>query len=195
MSEDRMRTTYYSWMYRLVFGESNRWGKTWWGLTGLLHSIEFVYELEMDANRAEDGKDLRWRFAYENGYVNEAEFLYSEDKPCTVFEMMVALVVRIEDHIMDDPDIGSRTSKWFWHMIESLGLSECSDDLFDVSAAEDVIFRLLRRDYEPDGRGGLFTIENCVHDLRQVEIWYQAMWYLDNYILRRGHDRLSNDFD
>ena len=46
--------------------------------------------------------------------------------------------------------------------------------------AIDVIRRFLNRDYERDGKGGLFTIEHCRYDMRDIEIWYQANWYLDN---------------
>ena len=38
----------------------------------------------------------------------------------------------------------------------------------------------LNRDYGRDGKGGLFTIEHCRYDMRDIEIWYQANWYLDN---------------
>jgi hypothetical protein len=35
------------------------------------------------------------------------------------------------------------------------------------------------REYNPDGsNGGLFVLKNPRADLRETEIWYQAMWYL-----------------
>ena len=40
----------------------------------------------------------------------------------------------------------------------------------------------LNRQYEADGRGGLFIVRNSRFDLRTVEIWYQAMWYLDEVL-------------
>ena len=52
------------------------------------------------------------------------------------------------------------------------------DLLFDAEFVDDVIARFLNREYEPDGKGGLFTIKNCNHDLRTVEIWRQLSWYL-----------------
>ena len=83
---------------------------------------------------------------------------------------------------MDDPKMGNRTSQWFWGMINSLGLSGMYDDNFDKDFVYEVVYRFLDRDYEPDGRGGLFTIKNCDKDLREVEIWYQLCWYLDSFI-------------
>lgn len=78
---------------------------------------------------------------------------------------------------MDDPDIGNRTGQWFWDMIVSLGLGSMDDSKFDKAYAIDVIRRFLNRDYERDGKGGLFTIEHCRYDMRDIEIWYQANWY------------------
>ena len=101
------------------------------------------------------------------------------DGPCTMLEMMVALAIKCEE-IMDDASIGDRTGQWFWGMIHSLGLSSMSDRVFDRDYVDDVIARFLDRDYEPDGRGGLFTVRHCSHDLRTVEIWYQLSWYLDS---------------
>ena len=79
---------------------------------------------------------------------------------------------------MDDTLFGNRTGQWFWGMIRNLGLSPMNDSNFDAEFVDDVIARFLNREYEPDGKGGLFTIKNCDHDLRTVEIWRQLSWYL-----------------
>lgn len=148
-------------------------------LLGILHDIPFTYCIPRDANRADDGISLRYRFAIEQGYSDTPDCL---DGPCSVFEMLVALSMRCEECIMDDPLIGDRTAEWFWRMITNLGLGSMSDNRFDISLVEDVITRFLNREYEPDGRGGLFTIRDCEYDLRKVEIWHQLCWYLDNII-------------
>ena len=96
--------------------------------------------------------------------------------------MMTALAVRCEEHIMTDPDVGNRTGQWFWQMITNLGLVDMTDSKFDRKYVDLVIQRFLDRTYEPDGKGGLFTIEHCPYDLRTVEIWYQLCWYLDKLI-------------
>ena len=81
---------------------------------------------------------------------------------------------------MDDPEIGDRTGQWFWGMIVNLGLGSMTDNRYDEDFVTETIERFLDRDYEPDGKGGLFTVRNCDRDLRYVEIWYQLCWYLDN---------------
>ena len=96
--------------------------------------------------------------------------------------MMVALAIRCEENIMDDPSYGNRTGQWFWGMIVNLGLGFMTDSRFDEKFVDDVIFRFLNREYEPDGKGGLFTVRNCKYDLRTVEIWYQMCWYLDTFV-------------
>ena len=144
-----------------------------------LHNTEFVYFLPMDKNRANDGEDLRYRFIEDCSEYNDKEILRYLDEPCSVFEMMVALAIRCEETIMDDPQVGSRTGQWFWGMIVNLGLGSMIDSRYDAHVVDEIINRFLYREYEPDGKGGLFRIPNCEQDLRTVEIWYQLCWYLD----------------
>ena len=96
--------------------------------------------------------------------------------------MMIALAIRCEENIMDDPHMGDRTGQWFWGMITNLGLGGMTDESFDIDSASRKIRRFLDRKYEPDGTGGLFTIPRCSVDLRTVEIWYQLCWFLDTII-------------
>jgi hypothetical protein len=136
----------------------------------------------MDGNRAEDGINLRYRFGYEKGYEDCQIASCLDTKPCSVLEMLVALAMRCEEHIMDDPALGNRLGKWFWSMIENLGLSSMSDRKFNRSFTAGVVKRFLNREYDPDGKGGLFIIKNRKIDLRREEIWYQMCWYLDSIL-------------
>ena len=171
---------YFEWMCDLVCG--SRFSKTtsYKKLLKYLHLTDFEYIILKDGNRAEDGIDLRYRFAYEHSRIKDAESYLQG--PCSILEMMVALSIRCEENIMDDPSIGNRTGQWFWGMINSLGLSSMSDDRFDKRYVDHVIERFLSRKYSPNGKGGLFTINNCDQDLRDVEIWYQLCWYLNGIV-------------
>ena len=82
---------------------------------------------------------------------------------------------------MSDADFGDRTGQWFWGMIENLRLDKMTDQRFDLKKVSQIIDRFLHREYEPDGTGGLVTIEDCEYDLRTVEIWYQVMWFLTKF--------------
>ena len=96
-----------------------------------MHSVEFVYIIGMDGNRAEDGIDLRYRFGYERKHEGPMVATYLDDRPCSILEMMTALANRCEEHIMDDQDIGDRTGQWFWSMISNLGLGSMTDINFN----------------------------------------------------------------
>ena len=65
-------------------------------------------------------------------------------------------------------------------MINNLGLGDMIDSRFDEFYVEETIDIFLNREYQSNGKGGLFTIKNCDYDLREVEIWYQLCWYLDS---------------
>lgn len=178
MSQNKITNEYFEWLSDLIQSKKRK-SVSYRKLLVLLHNTEFTWGISNDGNRAEDGIDLRYRFALEMGYRNIHLYLKG---PCSVLEMMVALAFRCEEHIMDDPDIGNRTSQWFFEMLESLNLIEMDDLHFDANYARDRITRFIERRYEPDGSGGLFTIRRCAYDLRNVEIWYQMCWYLDSIL-------------
>jgi hypothetical protein len=182
MTRQNLNKEYFDWMYNLVCGEKRFKKVSYRKLLSYLNKVDFNYIYEMDGNRAEDGMDLRYRFGYENDIPDYEITAHLDDRPCSILEMMVALSVRCEENIMDNPDIGDRTGKWFWGMIESLGLYSMDDSCFDRSKADKIIHCFLSRDYKMNGEGGLFTIPNYRGDLRYVEIWYQAMWYLDTVL-------------
>lgn len=144
-----------------------------------LHKCEFRYSIPRDKNRAHDGIALRDRFAYFNGYEDLTNVLVG---PCTVLEMILALAIRCEETIMDNPEIGDRTAQWFWGMITNLGLGSMYNDRYDKQYVDFVINRFLDREYASDGTGGLFTVRDCRKDLRKVEIWYQLNWYLNTIV-------------
>jgi hypothetical protein len=147
-----------------------------------LNDTEFIYTLHMDGNRAEDGISLRYRFGYECDIEEPVIACYLDDRPCSTLEMMVALCVRCEEHIIGNPEIGDRTGQWFWGMVDNLGFGNMDDDHFDVSVANDILQRFFNHEYDRDGKGGLVTVRHSQYDLRSVEIWYQMMWYLDEFL-------------
>lgn len=164
---------YFEWLCDMVC--SDRFAKdiSFKKLLTYLHEIEFVYSIHKDSNRAADGIDLRYRFADNDGekYLRGA---------CSVLEMMVALAIRCEETIMDDTEKGDRTGQWFWGMISNLGLGSMSDDRFDEDYILKAVHKFMYREYEPNGKGGLFTVKECQFDLREVEVWTQLCWYLDS---------------
>ena len=116
----------------------------------LLNDLDFIFTIPKDGNRYEDGIDLR------------------------------ALAVRMEDHIMYDPDKGNQQSHWFWVMFDNLGLQPMTNSRFEEHRADiyDIVDRLNYREYEPDGTGGLFVNKKKKKNMLEEEIWYQMMEYL-----------------
>lgn len=176
MFRDQLINDYFEWLWNFTKCRGHSQNRK---IITLLHNIEFRYSIPMDANREEDGIDLRYRFITEVGIPKNYQEVYAYlDGPCSVLEMMIALAIRCEESIMDDPDIGDRTSEWFWLMMKNLGLDYMSDRKFDRDIAEEKISIFLDRRYKRNGEGGLFVV-NGRRDLRKVEIWYQMCWYLD----------------
>lgn len=182
MIQDELNKRYFEWLYGLVYGTNVYNSLSYRRLLTFLYNTEFTYIIDLDENRAQDGVDFRYRFGYENGYSRGIIERHLDNRPCNIFEMMVALAFKAEEQIMDDYEHGNRTGQWFWNMIVSLGLGTMNDVDFDEDHVYGIILRFLDRRYCPNGRGGLFTIENCQYDLRTVEIWSQFMWYLDDVI-------------
>ena len=182
MTKNELNNKYFEWLFQLVCNEKYSKRISYRKLLYYLHDINFSYIIDMDSNRAEDGEDLRYRFGYELNYEGSLIESYLNTQVCSVLEMMIALSIRCEEHIMGDPDIGNRTGQWFWNMIVNLNLGSMNDVNFDKAYVEDVISILLNRKYERTGEGGLFTVKHCKYDLRDVEIWYQMCWYLDSLI-------------
>lgn len=181
MTRSNLITEYFRWLSDLACGDRYSTGISYSKLLYHLHNTTFRYSMLMDENRAEDGKDLRYRFAISECYDESPELILDcLDGPCSVLEMMVALSIRCEETIMDDTDYGDRTRQWFWDMIINLGLGSMTDDRFDVRFVDEVLNRFLDREYEPNGVGGLIMIINCDVDLRTIEIWRQLCLYLDS---------------
>lgn len=168
-----IRDKYFEWLYdSMCEGRFNK-GISYRSLFSLLHDTEFTWTILRDENRAEDGIDLRYRFACDSGYDSPYSISTCIDGPCSVLEMMVALAIRCEERLMCDQDVGDRTRQWFWGMITTLGLGAMHDDNYDERVAVRIIDRFLNREYSADGKGGLFRVKNYDHDLRDIEIWYQ----------------------
>lgn len=173
MSDKYLQQKYFNWLCSKINYKKTTRDNKYNKLLRYLFNKNFTYTIELDENRYCDGIELR-----KEHFDGDFDIL----GPCSILEMLVALSIRCEDYIMCDDDIGDQTGKWFWLMIFNLNLQSMTDDYFDKVYVDDVIYKFLNREYEPDGTGGLFKIKNCKYDLREVEIWYQLNWYLDTII-------------
>lgn len=176
-----MRETeqYYDWLYKIVCGEWEPRNLSFHRLLMYLFNRDYIPACEMDVCRATDGINLRYRFASENNIPYGKIDAVFQGVPCSMLEMMVALAIRIEEHIMEDRSMGNRVGQWFWSMVVSLGLAAMDDTRFSKERAEPILARFMDRDYQPNGAGGLFTITRTSIDMRTIDIWYQLMSWLN----------------
>lgn len=180
MTDNKLRTEYFDWIYRLVLGENEEYRT----LLAQLMDIPFRYSVQMDGNREADGVNLRYRFGYENDVPDYIIANYLDDRQCSVLEMMAALYLRFEEQIEGHDCFAPKSSpsNLFMSMLESLGLDKMSGECFDSDKAERIIFAFLDRQYSPNGRGGLFSVRSR-RDMPSVEIWYQLMYWADENVL------------
>ena len=131
-----MRETeqYYDWLYKIVCGEWEPRNLSFHRLLMYLFNRDYIPACEMDVCRATDGINLRYRFASENNIPYGKIDAVFQGVPCSMLEMMVALAIRIEEHIMEDRSMGNRVGQWFWSMVVSLGLA-AMDDTRSVKSA------------------------------------------------------------
>lgn len=181
--QNALTSAYFNWLVDIACYDQYRTAKrTYSKLLRYLFERDFdVFIIEADINRAADGVKLRSQFGDEMSYTDETVNRYLTGS-CSILEMMVALSLRCEIHIMCNSSIGDRTGRWFWEMISNLGLNDSTDYQYDKKYVEAVIDALINRDYKPNGKGGLFLIENSRQDQRGVEIWYQMCGYMNNIL-------------
>ena len=178
-----LRERYFDWMISKITLESKLIDPANYSrLLEYLYNRSFEYYiLPMDGNRSEDGIDLRYTFGYEQNIDQHEIERCLDHRDCSILEMMVALAIKAEN-IVGDSSLGDRTGIWFWNMMQSLGLLMIGDDRH--YNAPRVIFAIdcfLNHDYSVNGKGGLFTVNDPPHDMRDTEIWNQMCWFLNEY--------------
>lgn len=108
-------------------------------------------------------------------------------KPCTVFEMMIALSRSAEYLTEGNGDDGARL--WFWQLMDNLGIAQyvdayfASDDRYkEIISAR--VTNMVNRTYDSRGNGGLFPLRDAPSmganhvSYQRMELWYQLMNYI-----------------
>lgn len=168
-----LEINYFKWLCKKVMYVTHPTPSlTYWKLLRVLHSIEFVWLISGDDNRAEDGLELRDEFLFENRTPKRL-LPRGRAVSCSVLEMLIAFSQRAE-FVTD-----VKAVDWFWEFLDNLGLTKFNDSAFeDPADIEEILDRFIWRTYSRNGEGGLFPINNAQVDQRNVEIWYQFCDYL-----------------
>lgn len=171
---------YFAWLVNFVCDTDQK--RFYSELLRYLFNCEFVYDNEYDKNLADYGVELRYEYHERIASLSE-DTLYRE---CTLLEMMIALSVSMEEEIMSNDEHGDRTHRWFWGMIESLGLDKYEDSYWDELKVDEIIENFEEKRYQKSGKGGLFTVENGQFNMRNMTIWEQMSGYLTEIINEDG---------
>lgn len=179
-----IETSYFQWLCEMVHADSME--KSYYILCNILFHCPFVAKNPRDINRQIDGTQLR------QDYIAEIEMLYNTEidnasifieNICSVFEMVIALAKRMNDELMTENTKEDKTYKYFWEIIDNLGLTDCDDSRIDNGNAYPKISTCLEnlnnRKYKKDGSGGMFPLKCPEKDQRKVEIWYQMQAYIN----------------
>lgn len=164
---------YLTWLYTKV--ERLRDGEPpYFELLEQMFKTKFDWMIPNDDNRVEDGLALRRRFQFETGQdISSGDWM---DLDCSFLEMLVALSQRLSFQIDED------VPNCFWHILRNIGIDEnCQDGLIDHEYVDDALNRVIWRNYEADGSGGLFPLQNPDRDQRGVELIYQLYRYSMEY--------------
>lgn len=157
-----MRLKYYKWLLNLIGEKDTILTKT---LMRVVFESDHVYGFSED-QRAEDGYLLRYDFGEHYRYTDNQIRKGIDNAPVSFLEVMVALCKRLYDITCDSCDM--TMADWFTVMIQSMRLDdEPVED--EIENACDIV---MDRDYDDDGRGGLFWVPGS--DLSVMNIWYQA---------------------
>lgn len=109
---------------------------------------------------------------------------FNLDSYCSVFEVLVTLAYQWEHRYGYDNDIGDQIPVWFAEMLKNAGLDSFNDLSWSYDAiiiTDDIISRILDRQYAPNGIGGLFPLKNPVpgFDARELGLLDQLAHYIN----------------
>lgn len=171
MIPEPLDDVYFQWLYGHVAQTRYKSPqRNYWNLMRKLYTTEFKWFVANDDNRIADGVALRFEFMETASVDPDSEWL---NAPCSVLEMLVAFTRRLSFEAEGEP----RT--WFWHILKNLRLDQLNDaQPLPESQVDNILHRMIYRQYKPNGRGGLFPLQKPYQDQREIELWYQMAAYI-----------------
>lgn len=167
---NNMELGYFAFLCQLVDIDPDRFARS-------LHTKEFNWSIKADETRALAGKELRQKYILDGGEVENIS------GPCSVLEMLVALVLDITKS-KEKRFVCRTPEKWFEQLIKNLNLIHYPDDdhniLTKATKNDHLLNMFLERIYSKLGKGGLFPIHGDYYDdQRKVSIWEQMLLYAE----------------
>lgn len=171
---------YFVWLVDLIDDGTKAY--TYSSLLNRLYFTPFRWTIDNDGNREIDGIELRHKYIQDFVPFDTDDISDVGNEFCSVLEVLVSLAIRMED-ILYDPDFGTQIPVWFWTMIDNLGLSRATDEVFDDASFFETMYIFLGRGYDSHGFGSIFYTNRDDLDFKKMELWYQMMHFIDeNYL-------------
>ena len=141
---------YLNWLYNLYGNPEYKLE-----LFRTLSEINYIWQFQLDSNRASAGLLLRERFAYDAG-VYQSDVA---DGPCSVqYDDKYFVIV----------------------LLKNLGLDPFQT--YSIDAVKTAVDIWLNRQYMPNGSGNIFCVPNRHDvDMRKLDTWTQMNLYLNEY--------------
>jgi len=167
---------YFQWLYSQVADPQIQEEKlTYWNVLRVLFTTEFAWvdAVVNDENRIGDGKALRTEFIRSQGWtVADVDSAWVETG-CSILEVMLGLALRLEFLADGTPHY------WFWVLMSNIGLRGFNDKRrFRKDYIDDILNRVIFRNYRPTGLGGFFPLQYPKEDQRDIELWAQMNEYV-----------------
>lgn len=170
---------YFYWLEPQVRDEGHQ-RHTYVDLLATMFAKEFVWLIPNDDNRmidaggiGEQPGDLRVEFLHESEAPRGLRsHMFG---PCSVLEVLIGLSRRLAF-------AASGTAEgWAWQLVVNLELHRMPDPLSrrKTKQVNEVLDRLVWRNYDPDGTGGFFPLQTPEEDQTQVELWYQMSAFIN----------------
>lgn len=142
-----------------------------------MYQTPFIWaaDIPTDSNRAQDGQGLREKFILANPEFDILDLA----GPCTFLEFLYALADRMDYWALKSTGVFNA----FWKLCGNCGLDSYTDEVYLTNdqaqfQVDGIMQTIMRRNYKPNGEGGLFPLNHPKQDQRYVEIWYQMNAYL-----------------
>lgn len=177
-----IETLYKDWLYFLAFDNDDE-RDTYSILLDFLNSEGYSPTNIRDKNRVSDSIDFRYRFGDELGIPRQVIDNELSFKKVSILELMITLSYYCYENVSQfSLNCQMNVSSWFKDMLESLGLRYFTNKNFDAVQVHNIITNFLSNKISPNGKGGLFTINDPRIDMRQCELWYQMNYYINEKI-------------
>lgn len=161
--------TYFSWLCNRVL---ERKTGQYISLLRVLHQYEFTWTPDVlaDRHRAAEGLEIRNEFLRGLGLPGNPDW---HQTGCSVLEMLVGLCDRCSFQT------GHTAQEWLVEIFKNLGLDGYGwvEDR-DIPRIHEILDHMMSRQYDRNGKGGMFPLAYSRQDQRLVEIWYQFNEYV-----------------